>query len=193
MNYLNTTHLIILSLLFIRLQIVRKILLLFISGWSSYLVLFIRLQMVRKLLQFFEDPSSDHPIPSSVFSSYEKFLQLFEDPLSDHPIRSSSSIFSRLFVHLIICFTKSSNHPLHPSSACSWFWSIVQISLIWSSYPVLICLQLVRKLLFFEVSSNYPIPSSSSAFRWFVVLVNCSTTTHLIIPSFVFIRLQIVR
>ena len=82
--------------------------------------------------------------------------------------------------HLII-----PSHPLHPSPAGTWTWPIVLRSLIWSSHPILfICLQLVRELgqLFYDLSSDHPIPSSSSISREYVTLVNCFKVSHRIIP-----------
>ena len=67
-------------------------------------------------------------------------------------------------MNLVNCFKISyliiPSHPLHPSPACTWTWSIVLRSLIWSS-----------------------IPSSSSVSRMYVNLVNCFKISYLIIPS----------
>ena len=163
--------------------------------WSSHPILFIRLQFVRELGQLFYDLSSDHPIPSSSSISREYvnlvncfvishliifFIrlqlvrergQLFYDLSSDHPIPSSSSV-SREYVNLVNCFMISHliilSHPLHPSPGCTWTWSTVLWSLIWSSHPILfIRLQEVRELgqLFYDLSSDHTIPSSSSISR----------------------------
>ena len=110
--------------------------------WSSRPILFICLQFVRELGQSFEYLSSDHPIPSS-------------------------SSVSSLYVNLVNCLNISHliipSHPLNLSPVCTWTWSIVWISLIWSSYPILfIHLQSVRELgqLFEYLSFDHPIPSS---------------------------------
>ena len=76
--------------------------------------------------------------------------------------------------------------PHHPSPACTWILSIVWIHFFWSSYPLLfIHLQDVCELdqLFLNLSSNHPIPSSSSVSSSYVNSLNCLNISHLIILS----------
>ena len=68
----------------------------------------------------------------------------------------------------------------------TWFWLKFYLfhHLNWSSHPILfICLQLICKFgrLFKDLSSDYPIPSSSSVSRLYVNKVNSLNTSHLII------------
>ena len=85
--------------------------------------------------------------------------------------------------HLIISL------PLHPLQDRTWTWSIVWIPLIWTSgsYPFLfIYLQDVREpdKSFENLSSDHPIPSSSSNSRLYMnQLVNCLNTSNLNILS----------
>ena len=97
---------------------------------------------------------------------------------------------SREYVNLVNCFKISHliipSLPLHPSLGGTWTWSIALRSLIWLSHPILfIRLQLVRELIQFlwDLSSNYPIPSTSSVSRKYVNLANCFKISHLINPS----------
>ena len=173
-NYLNVTHLTILSLLFIRFQEVRE-------------------------LHMFEYPSSDHTIPSSssVPRMYVNLINcsstthltivsllfiglqivselgwLSEDLSSDHPITFPLSV-SREYAWSIVqrsLVWSSHSHPLHSSSECTWTWSHVIIPLIWLSYPICtIRIQAVRELF------------------------NCLSTTYLTILSLLFVRHQEVR
>ena len=79
--------------------------------------------------------------------------------------------------HLII-----PSHPLHLSPECTWTCSIALRYLIWS---VFIPLQLVCYNAQFlkDLSSDHPIPSSSSVSSQYVNLLNCFKISYLIIPS----------
>ena len=119
-----------------------------------------------------------YPILSIRLQGVRQLTQLFEYPSSDHPIIDELSSLSSLestWTRLIV-------------------WILVLV--IWLSYPILfIRLQDVRELtqLFEYPTSDHLIPSSSSVSRMYVNLLNCLNTPHLIIPSHLSIRFQIVR
>ena len=173
-------------LLFIHLQDVREFDKLFKNlFWSSYPFLFTRLQFVREVGQLFEHFSSNHPIPSSS-SVFREYVNLINGLNTSHLINFS--------LHL------------HLSPESTWPWSIVWISLFWSSClllfirlkrvrqfklfeylssNLLIRFQNVRELgqLFENLSSNHSIPSFLSVFSLYVNLVYCLNISYLIIPS----------
>ena len=130
-----------------------------------YLILFIRHQEVRKLGQLFSDLSSDHPMPSSSSVSRRYYINCFKISFY-HPIPSALSVSSSC-VNLVNCLKISHliipSHPVYPSSACTWTWSIVWMSLIrWTLWIVWIPLiWLSYPIIFFKIS-HLIIPSSSS-------------------------------
>ena len=132
-----------------------------------------------------------HPIPSSSSVSREyvnlvNCLNISHLIIPSHPLHLSPGSTWTWANCLDISHLIIPSYPLHPSLARTWTWSIFWISLIWSSHPIIfICLQYVCEIgqLIEYLSSDHPIPSSSSVSRMYVNLVNCLNISHLIILS----------